>query len=123
MTDVAGAAWTAGSFDDVEADEPYAGIVRRVLDCERATLVRYEFAGHARFPLHRHPQEQITLIERGTIELTVDGELRPLAGGAWAVSAPDVDHGIEAGAEGAVVVAVSVPRRAHAGDLTVVEQA
>lgn len=100
-----------GAFDALPGDEPHPGVRRASFSSKEATVTRYRFAPGARFPIHRHPQEQITLIERGEVEMTVAGEPRTLEAGAWVVVAPDVEHGITAGEAGAEVVAVVVPRR------------
>lgn len=104
---------SGGSFDGLPADQPYPGVERRSFDSREATVTRYSFAPDASFPLHRHPQEQVTLIERGTVELSVGGSLRRLEEGDWSVVAPGVEHGIRAGARGARVLAIVVPRRTH----------
>lgn len=102
-----------GSFEGLQAERPYPGVERRSFDSREATVTRYAFEPGASFPLHRHPQEQVTLIERGTVELIVGGSLRRLREGDWSVVAPDVEHGIRAGAEGARVLAIVVPRRSR----------
>ncbi len=95
-------------------DEPYPGVTRRSFDSERATVTAYAFRPGARFPLHRHPQEQITVVQRGDVEMTVGEEIHALAAGAWWVVPPGVDHGVTAGPDGAEILAVIVPRREHA---------
>jgi quercetin dioxygenase-like cupin family protein len=102
-----------GRFSDVPADEPYPGVVRRTFDCERGTVAAYAFEAGAIFALHRHPEEQLTLIEEGEVELLTSGEPLRLATGSWAVTAPEVEHGIVAGPTGARIVIVVMPRRAH----------
>jgi quercetin dioxygenase-like cupin family protein len=105
----------AGDFGAIAGDEPYPGVVRRVLDARGATLTRYEFAPGAAFPLHRHPQEQITLVEHGLVEFTVNGEVQRLGPGGYSVVPGDVEHGLRAGVEGARIVAIVVPARSGAG--------
>lgn len=100
-----------GSFADLPVEEPYEGLRRRTFDSEEATVNEYVFEPGARFPLHRHPQEQITLIEEGEVELTVAGETARLRAGDWSVVGPDVEHGIRAGERGARILAIVVPRR------------
>ena len=110
-----------GSFADLPADEPYTGIERRVLDAERATVSRYLFQPGARFPQHVHPQEQVTLVEEGRVELNVAGERSTLQAGDWSVVPAEVEHGITAGERGASLLAIVVPRRTSANAYTVVE--
>jgi len=101
----------AGHLDDLRADEPHPGVGRRVLDGEHATLTHYRFAPRAEFPVHRHPQEQLTVVLAGTVTLTLDGAVRELHAGTWFTAAGDVPHGLRAGASGAEVVAVVAPAR------------
>jgi quercetin dioxygenase-like cupin family protein len=92
-------------------DEPWPGVRRRALDSQGATVTQYDFDAAAEFPLHSHPQEQITLIQEGEVELTVAGEVKQLAPGDWSVIPPKVEHGIRASAAGARFLAIIVPRR------------
>lgn len=110
-----------GSFEELEVDEPYPGVTRRGFDGEGATVTEYRFEPGASFPLHRHPQEQITLIAAGDVEMTIEGRVAQLATGGWAVVGSSVEHGISAGAGGARVIAIVVPRRSRPGEYSVVE--
>jgi quercetin dioxygenase-like cupin family protein len=103
---------SAGSFDALPMEEPFPGVCRRTFCSEQATVAEYVFDPDARFPLHRHDQEQITLVREGDLELVADGRRQRLAAGAWSVIAGGVEHGITAGRGGARFLAVLVPRRA-----------
>lgn len=100
-----------GNFDAIAVDEPYPGVRRTAFDTSRATVTRYEFEPGAVFPLHRHPQEQITVLEAGEAEFTVAGEVKVLRPGAWSVVPPGIEHGMTAGRSGARFLAIVVPRR------------
>jgi quercetin dioxygenase-like cupin family protein len=100
-----------GSFDALAVDEPHPGVRRVAFDTARATVTRSEFEPGAEFPLHRHQQEQITVLQAGEAEFTVGDERRMLRPGAWSVVPPDVEHGMRAGAHGARFLAIVVPRR------------
>jgi quercetin dioxygenase-like cupin family protein len=100
-----------GNFDAIAVDEPYPGVRRTAFDTSRATVTRYEFEPGAVFPLHRHPQEQITVLEAGEAEFTVAGEVKVLRSGAWSVVPPGIEHGMTAGRSGARFLAIVVPRR------------
>lgn len=110
---------TIGSFGDLVPEEPFAGVVRYGFSTEHATVNRYTFSPGASFPTHRHPQEQITLIEEGDMELTTAQGTRRLSPGDWTVFPGDVEHGLRAGAGGARVLAIITPRRAGADEYTV----
>jgi quercetin dioxygenase-like cupin family protein len=102
---------TAGRFDDQPAEEPYPGVRRHTVHSEHATVAEYAFEPGASFPLHAHPQEQVTLVLEGDVELTAAGRTERLAAGAWSVVPGGVEHGATAGAGGARIVAFVVPRR------------
>jgi unsaturated pyranuronate lyase len=100
-----------GSFEELAAETPYAGIDRRVLTTSKATVQEYRFDAGATFPLHQHPQEQITLVIEGSISFNADGKSHDLEAGAWSVVAGDVAHGVTAGPTGARFIAILVPPR------------
>jgi quercetin dioxygenase-like cupin family protein len=118
---MSGADPAVGRFDELNEDEPYPGVHRRAFDSERATVTAYDFDPGAEFPLHRHPQEQITLVEHGTIVFTVGGEPNELNPGGWSVVGPNVEHALRAGADGARILAVLVPRREGANAYELLE--
>jgi quercetin dioxygenase-like cupin family protein len=101
----------AGRFDDIAAEEPYPGVRRRTVQAAQATVADYALEPGASFPLHSHPQEQVTLVLEGEVELTADGRSERLGAGAWSIVPGGVTHGVRAGADGARIVAVVVPRR------------
>jgi quercetin dioxygenase-like cupin family protein len=105
-----------GRFDALAADEAYPGVTRRSFSSGEATVTSYAFAPDASFPLHSHPQEQITLVTDGSVEMTVAGERETLEAGAWSVVKGGVEHGITAGPDGGSIIAIIVPRRANADD-------
>lgn len=107
---------TSGSFRSAQSEEPFPGVSRRALTTQRATVTQYTFSPGATFPLHSHPQEQITLVESGSVEMSIDGKRLKLAAGGWAVVEPEVAHGITAGASGAAVLAIVSPPRGAAND-------
>jgi quercetin dioxygenase-like cupin family protein len=110
-----------GSFDELPVEEPYPGLRRRTFDSREATVNEYTFRPEAAFPRHRHPQEQITLVLEGSVELTVGGRSIGLREGSWSVIGGSVEHSIRAGADGAKIVAIVIPRRETPDAYTVLE--
>jgi quercetin dioxygenase-like cupin family protein len=108
-----------GSFVALAAEEPFAGVSKRSFDSAGATVSEYRFEPGATFPLHRHEQEQITIVESGELRMTIGGEEHALAAGGWSVVAGGVEHGITAGASGARFFAVVVPRRGASDEFEV----
>lgn len=113
----------SGSFGALPSDEPYPGVHRRSFSSEQSTVTSYEFDPGARFPLHRHPQEQITIVDSGEVEFTIGSDLHPLSAGDWSVVPGGVEHGLLAGSGGARILAILTPRREAPDDFAVVEQA
>jgi quercetin dioxygenase-like cupin family protein len=109
-----------GNLADLPAAEPFEGLRRRTIESAKATVSEYSFEPGASFPIHRHPEEQVTLILEGSVELTVEGETSSLEAGGWSVVGGDVEHGIRAGADGARIVAIITPRRTRDDAYTVV---
>ena len=109
-----------GAFADIQTETPCPGVRRRTVHGERMTVAEYEFEPGATFPLHRHDQEQVTLVESGEVTLTADGTTQTLRAGWWSVLPGGVEHGLTAGAAGARVVAIVSPRRVD-GDLRLSE--
>jgi quercetin dioxygenase-like cupin family protein len=105
-----------GRFDEIAAESPYDGIARRILTTAKATVQEYRFDPGATFPLHHHPQEQITLVLEGDVSFTADGQRHELSAGAWSVVPGEVEHGITAGPTGARFLAILVPPRTVPGD-------
>jgi quercetin dioxygenase-like cupin family protein len=110
-----------GDYRRLEVDEPYPGVTRRSFSTARATVTLYEFLPAAKFPLHRHPQEQITMIQRGDVTFTVGDEPQKLEAGNWSVVPPDVVHSLQAGEDGAEVLAIASPPRENASSYTVLD--
>lgn len=105
-----------GTIDELDAEAPYPGVVRRAFHAQGATVTAYEFQPGASFPVHRHEQEQITLIEQGAVRMTIGERAVELAAGGWSVVPPGVAHGITAGDAGARFTAIVVPRRQTSQD-------
>jgi quercetin dioxygenase-like cupin family protein len=112
-----------GSFDALSVESPYPGIQRTSFDSQGATVTRYQFDPAASFPLHRHEQEQLTMIISGRVTFTVDGRVQQLGPGDWSVVPGGVEHGLRAGDQGAEFLAVIVPRREHSRAYAVSEEA
>lgn len=80
-------------WDSIEATEVFEGVVRQALTTETSTIVRYTYHPGCVFPVHQHPEEQVTIVHSGVIEFTVDGELVVLQAGQVAVIPGGVPHG------------------------------
>lgn len=81
------------SWSQLEEEEVYPGIFRQTVSGERQTMVRYRYAPGSQFPLHDHPQEQVTLVISGVILFTVAGNEVELGPGQVAIIPGGVEHG------------------------------
>ncbi len=109
-----------GTFEGLPVSEPFVGLRRRTFDAAGSTVNEYSFEPGASFPIHRHPEEQVTLILEGSVELTAEGATTQLGPGSWSIVDGDVEHGITAGPDGARIVAIVTPRRARPDAYSVV---
>jgi len=87
-THVRSAAWK-----DLFTKEVYPGITRQAINGANQTMVRYPYAPGSVFPVHSHPQEQVTVVISGAIAFTVAGQETVLTGGHVAVVPAGVEHG------------------------------
>jgi quercetin dioxygenase-like cupin family protein len=111
-----------GSLADLPNERPFPGITRVSFSSELATVASYRFEPGARFPLHSHPQEQITLVDEGEVEMTIAGSTQTMRPGDWALAPAEVEHGLVAGPNGARVTAIVVPRRGRADEYTLADR-
>jgi len=69
------------------------GITRQVVHGELQTLVRYVYLPGSVFPVHSHPEEQVTVVISGQIEFDVNGAKSILGPGHVAVIPANSPHG------------------------------
>ncbi len=103
-----------GAFDSVASVRPYRiwdGAVARAVRGERITFAVVDVEPNRIVPEHRHPNEQVGIVLKGFITMTVAGQSRRLGVGETYVIPGDVPHAAETGPEGASVVDVFHPTR------------
>lgn len=102
------------AFDDLAEIRPlpiWEGVLARSVDGERLTLAVIELDPGAVVAEHRHENEQLGMVIRGSVSFRVGGERRALGpGGTWSIPA-NTPHEVVAGADGAVVLDVFSPGR------------
>jgi unsaturated pyranuronate lyase len=87
------------------------GVRARKLEGECITLAVVELAPNAVVPEHRHGNEQLGMVIRGSVTFTIDDETRELGpGGMWRIGS-EHPHTVVAGPDGAEVLDVFAPRR------------
>ena len=93
------------------------GVTAQAVEGERTTLAVVDLEPGSTVPEHRHENEQLGIIIRGSMRFRIDGETRDLAAGdTWRILG-DVPHLVTAGSEGALAVECFTPARADWADL------
>jgi quercetin dioxygenase-like cupin family protein len=103
-----------GAFEDVGAIPPqriWERIAARSLHGDELTLSVVELDPGAVVAEHSHPNEQLGVVLRGSMDFRVADERRELGpGGTWLIPA-HTPHEATAGPDGAVVIDVFAPPR------------
>jgi quercetin dioxygenase-like cupin family protein len=102
-------------WDVLPVESPRPGIFRQTLHGDRQTVVRYRYAPGSVFPVHAHPEEQVTMVLRGTLALEVAGEESICGPGTVVVIPGGVPHGARVvGEEEVETLNTFEPRRTSA---------
>ncbi len=99
------------SWSTADIASPAAGIERRMLVGDRLTVCRLRFEPHVAVPAHRHVHEQITLVERGRVRFTIEGEEVSAAAGDVLHFPSNVAHGATMLDEEVVLTDIFTPVR------------
>ena len=90
------------------------GVTAKIAPGEKMMLSLVTLAPGAVVPTHSHPHEQMGLMVSGTMEFTIEGETRVLAGSGMYFVPGGVPHSAKGGPEGAVALdAFSPPREEY----------
>jgi quercetin dioxygenase-like cupin family protein len=93
------------------------GVTAQAVEGERTTLAVVDLEPGSSVPEHRHENEQLGILIRGSMRFRIDGEMRDLAAGdTWRILG-DVPHSVTAGPEGALAVECFTPARADWAEL------
>jgi quercetin dioxygenase-like cupin family protein len=80
------------TINEREAREIIPGFFARFVHSENITIVFWEAKAGSAFPEHSHPHEQIATIQKGTFQLTINGETKILKEGIVAVIPSNARH-------------------------------
>jgi quercetin dioxygenase-like cupin family protein len=103
-----------GTFDRLDRLHPYQiwdGAVARAVRGERITFAVVDLEPNHDVPEHRHANEQVGMVLKGSITMVVAGESRTLGVGDTYVIPGNVPHSAASGPDGATVVDVFTPIR------------
>ena len=95
---------TFSSFIKKSGKKPLDGIEIKSASLENVMMTWAEFQPGTMLPEHEHPNEQITLIFEGELEMTSAGETRIMTKGDYLLIPPNVRHSARAGSKGAIAV-------------------
>jgi quercetin dioxygenase-like cupin family protein len=87
------------------------GIDRQMFWGERVMVCRLRIAPHTVTPVHAHPHEQITIVERGRVVYTIEGQERTLVTGDLLHLPSGVRHGATMLDEEVVLIDIFSPLR------------
>jgi quercetin dioxygenase-like cupin family protein len=103
------------TFQSLAGMRPYVlgeGITSRAVHGERMTLAVVDLAPGAVLPEHKHENEQLGFVVRGSMTMRIGSEMLELhAGDTYAIPS-NVEHGAAAGPDGCTVTDAFAPIRA-----------
>lgn len=110
-------------WSQIPVEHPLEGIARQTVHGQNQTLVRYIYQPGSVFPIHQHPEEQITIVLSGSIDFTVDGRPLTLSAGESALIPANIPHGASVtGSEVVVTLNTMSPRRSAAPSVDSTEE-
>ena len=80
------------NLDDLAQSEPVPGFKGRFVHSENITVACWKIDAGSAFPEHLHPHEQVSFVEQGEFELTLEGEIKILHPGLVAVIPSSTPH-------------------------------
>jgi quercetin dioxygenase-like cupin family protein len=92
--------YTLGSWSSLEAEDAQRELSQRVISTQRLIVIRCHYDAGKVFPEHSHLQEQITIVEEGTLEFVIDGRSIPVRQGEMISIWPRVPHETRVAGEG-----------------------
>jgi quercetin dioxygenase-like cupin family protein len=90
----------------------WTGVQARAVQGAHITMAIVELAPGGVVPEHRHHNEQLGIVLKGSLVFTIGGERGELVAGDTYNIPADVPHDVAAGPDGAVVIDVFSPVRA-----------
>lgn len=100
-----------GKVSTLKPARIWEGVLARPLHAERVTIGFVDIDPGVLVPEHRHDNEQVGYVQRGSVTMTIAGQARELRVGETYSIAGGVPHSAKAGADGVSVVDVFAPVR------------
>jgi quercetin dioxygenase-like cupin family protein len=105
------AAYQHRDWSTIPVERIADGIERQMIWGNRVMVCRLRFRPHVVTVVHRHPHEQITIVERGRLRFTIAGVDRVAAAGDVLHFSPQVEHGATTLDEEVVLIDIFSPVR------------
>ena len=102
------------TFAELHALRPYQlgeGVTARAINGERMTLAVVDLAPNAVLPEHKHENEQMGFVIRGSLTMHIGSEMKELHSGETYLIPSHTPHNAAAGPDGATVADVFAPIR------------
>jgi quercetin dioxygenase-like cupin family protein len=99
------------NWASIPATRVAGGIDRQMVHGERVMVCRLRLDPHIVTPVHSHPHEQITMVERGRVRFTVDGADRIVSAGDVLHFPANMPHGATMLDEEVVLIDIFSPIR------------
>jgi quercetin dioxygenase-like cupin family protein len=99
------------AWDRIPAEHPQEGLERRMIYGERLMICRLVIAPHVVTAVHSHPHEQMTIVERGKVRFTIDGQEHIAVAGDVLHFPSNIRHGATMLEEEVVLIDVFTPIR------------
>ena len=101
-----------GGLDRLDQIRIWDGITAQAVDGDRTTLAVIELEPGRTVPEHRHDNEQLGVLIRGSMHFRIGNETRDVGpGDTWRILS-GVPHQVTAGPDGALAVECFTPARA-----------
>jgi quercetin dioxygenase-like cupin family protein len=101
----------ARDWSAIPAERIAEGIERQLFVGDRVMVCRLRIAPHTVTPVHSHPHEQITMVERGRVRYIVDGQELVLKQGDLLHLPSGIAHGATMLEEEVVLIDIFSPVR------------
>jgi len=111
MDPIGQAAFQHEDWASIPVEQVAEGIERQMIWGDRMMVCRLRIAPRTVTPLHSHPHEQITLVERGRVLFTVAGQERVTSAGDVLHFPPHCEHGATMLGEEVVLIDIFSPVR------------
>ena len=91
---------TAWNWDDLKVVKTPVGETRSIIQGPTATLEELEMhittlnPGHASHEPHKHPNEELVIIDKGTVEALINGTWKRLGPGSVILNSSNVMHAL-----------------------------